>query len=68
MADLIAAAGRVAPLIKSAAVVGFRAHVVDFVELKHMIVAADEDGLVRRVVDQIVRGPVAHAFHRKPVG
>ncbi|MCR4412681.1 MAG: hypothetical protein NUV77_09680, partial [Thermoguttaceae bacterium] len=41
---------------------------VDDVVLEHMVVAADADGLVRGVVDQIVRGPVAHAFQQHGVG
>ena len=67
-ADQVAAARRVAPLVESAAVVGFGADVVDLVEFEHMVVAADEDGLVRRIVDQVVRGPVADALEREAVG
>jgi len=34
---------------------------MDFVELEHVVVAADEDRLVRGVVDEVVGGPIADA-------
>ncbi len=54
----------IAPGIDRAGIVRLEAHVVDFVQLDHVIVAAKADGLVRRVVDQIVGNPVADAVHR----
>ena len=40
---------------------------VDFIEFEDMIVAAHEHGLMRRVMDQVVRGPIAHAFKGEPI-
>ena len=51
----------IAALVERAAVVGLGADVVHDVVLEDVVVAADADGLVRRVVDQVVRGAVADA-------
>ena len=48
--------------MEGAAVVGLGADVVDDVVLEDVVVAGDADGLVRRVVDQVVRGAVADAL------
>jgi len=66
--DAIPAAGRIAAFVKSAAVVRLGADMVDFVELEHMIIAAHENRLVGRVMDQVVGGTVADAFEGEAVG
>src|ERR1017187_3402960 len=67
VSDDIAAAGRIAAFVKSAAVVGFGADVVHLVEFEDVIVAADKHRLMRRIVDQVMCGPAAHAAQRQAV-
>ena len=54
----------VAPGVDRAGVVGLLADVVDLVQLDHVVVAAEHEGHVRGVVDQVVRRPQAHARQR----
>ena len=55
VADDRAAHGPVAAGVDRPGVVGLVAHVVDLVELDHVVVAAEADRHVRGVVDQVVR-------------
>ncbi len=59
VADRRAAHGPVAPGVDGPGVVGLVAHAVDLVELDEVVVAAEHDGHVRGVVDQVVRDAVA---------
>ena len=61
VADDISAAGWVASLVNRAGVVGFSHDVADDVELKHVIVPADQDGLVRGIFDEVMCRPIADA-------
>ena len=52
-----AALGPVPAAVNRTGVVRFEAHAVDFVELNEMIVAAERNGLVWRMLNQVVRNP-----------
>src|SRR5581483_1349121 len=67
-ADQIAPARGIAALVERAAVIGLCADAIDLVELEEVIVAADEDGLMRRVVNAVVGRAVPHALEREAVG
>ena len=66
--DHIAATGRITALIKRTRVVARVAHIVDHVVFEDVVVAADADGHVRRVVQQVVRSAVADTAERDAAG
>ena len=68
VADHVAATGRITALIKRTGVVARVAHIVDHVVFKDVVVAADADGHVRRVVQQVVRSAVADTAERDAAG
>ena len=55
-----------APGVDGARVLGLQVHVADVVVLDHQVVAAEHDAHAGAVVDQVVRGAVAHAVERDP--
>ena len=59
--DQVATAGPVFPAVYGARVVRLLAHVMDLVQLQHVVIAVERDGDVRRVMDEVVGGPVADA-------
>ena len=62
----IAPLGPVAAHVEGAGVAGLRAHVVDLVELDHMVIAVQQHRGVGRVVQVVVRDAVAHAVQVDP--
>jgi hypothetical protein len=60
MADEHAADRPVEPRVKRADVGGAEAAVVDFVQFEEVIIAGEDDGVARRVVDEVVRGVESH--------
>lgn len=62
--DLRAAHGPVAAGIDGAGVVGFDAHMMNLVVFNDVVVAAEHDADVRRVVDEVPLGAVADAVQR----
>ena len=68
VADHVAAAGWVAAFVQRAGVIAGVAHIMHDVVLEDVVVAADADGHVRRIVQQIVRGAVADAAQSNAAG
>src|SRR6267378_1737535 len=61
VADPIAAISVIASGIDGTDIAGFEGDVVNFIELEQVVVAVEQDGTVRVVVDEIVRGAQANA-------